>query len=178
MGKNVRGGESEEGIAEPRCWRATESDIDLVYKLLRKYQVNLKKSDLDVKRDYYLIDDDNLRIAHFSQLDYKYYKLYCVSKAKEARGPKNISFLYEAVAYMFLLTDAIMIDTFICKSNKKSVIAAKANPGWEILEEDDKGLSLRWRIGNCYDTASPARQKALIEKMKRTFDNESRNSIL
>lgn len=124
------------------------------------------------------MDDDNLRVAHFSREIYKYYKLCSVSKLPQARGKKNITFLYDAVAYMFLYTDAIAIDTFIYKKNRVSIFAARLNPGWEIVSEIDDLVRFRWKIGNCYDHVSPDMQKLFLEKMMRTFEDEFRNSLL
>lgn len=140
---------------------------------MRKYQINLTKNDINTDRYIYLIDDDRMRIAHLGKIAPKQYVLYSVSKLPEARGPKNIHFLYEVVAYMFLHTDAIIVDTHICKKNRKSIFAAKSNPGWQIMSHEGNLLHFRWKIGDCYEHVSPTRQKVFLKKFKETFDYET-----
>lgn len=114
-----------------------------------------------------------MRIAHLRKITPKQYRLCCVSKLPEAKGPKNIHFLYEVVAYMFLQTDAIIVDTCIYKKNRKSIFAAKSNPGWQIISSKNNLLHFRWKIGDCYEHVSSYRQKIFLKKFKETFGYET-----
>jgi len=96
--------------------------------------------------------------------------LACASKLPEARGPKNIKFLYESVVYMFLYTDAIVVDTIIDKENKKSIMSARLNPGGQVIEDTGKELRFRWTIGSLFHHVSPSRQKKFIKNMQASRD--------
>jgi len=134
--------------------------------------VNLKREDIDFDNNIYLLDSENLRVAHIRQIGHKHYYLCSVSKLPQARGKKNIKFLYEVIAYMFLKTDAIVIDTSVYKSNIQARIAHAANPSGEIIKEDSDTIYKRWKIGDVYQYASPRRKKILMDKMKKDLNIE------
>lgn len=173
MGENVRIRKGEgKGETESQGKKRKKDDREIIFKILRKYQVNLKKEEIDFEKNIYLLDSENLRVAHLSQIGHKHYMLWSVSKLPEARGKKNIKFLYEVIAYMFLKTDALIIDTSVYRSNIQARIAHAANPSGEILWEDKDTIYKRWKIGDVYQYASPRRKKILMDKMMKDLKIE------
>lgn len=185
MGENVRirkgeskgKAEAEEGKTERQGEKTSkrkrkEDDKEIIFRILRKYQINLRREDIDFDNNIYLLDSENLRVAHLKRIGYKHYLLCSVSKLPQARGKKNIKFLYEVIAYMFLKTDALMIDTSVYKNNIQARIAHAANPSGKIVWENEHEIYKRWKIGDVYQYASPRRKKILMDKMMRSLNLE------